>query len=94
MPGENGKGTFMMENDEKAKEYEQIAGELLVEDQLKLFAAIIRLTFPNGMGSFVKSLTAFLHGADERAQPVKMRLKKSPSPSPDSSAVDSPPTMQ
>jgi hypothetical protein len=81
-------------NDEKTKEYEQVAANLLVEDQLKLIAAIIGLTFPNGMASFVKSMTAFLVGTDERAKPVKMRLKRSPSVSPDSSAADSPPTMQ
>ena len=81
-------------NDDKTKEYEQVAANLLVEDQLKLIAAIIRLTFPNGMGSFVKSMTAFLIGTDERAKTVTMRLKKSPSPSPDSSVADSPPIMQ
>jgi hypothetical protein len=81
-------------NDEKTKEYEQVAGNLLVEDQLKLVAAIIGLTFPNGMASFVKSMTAFLVGTDEREKPVKMRLKQSPSVSQPSSAEDSPQTMQ
>jgi hypothetical protein len=76
------------------EKYEQVAGNLLVEDQLKLFKAIVGLTFPNGIGSFVTALTEFLAGTDERAKPVKMRLKQSPSQSQSSSAEDFPPTMQ
>jgi len=78
-------------NEEK---YEQHAAKLMVEDQLKLVKAIIGLTFPNGMDSFVKTMTAFLVGTDEREKPVRMRLKKSPSQLQPSSAADSPPTMQ
>ena len=78
-------------NDEK---YEQHAANLMVEDQLKLVKAIIGLTFPNGIISFVTTLTAFLAGTDERDKPVTMRLKQSPSISQSSSAEDSRQTMQ
>jgi hypothetical protein len=82
-------------NDEQ---YERQAASLLVEDQLKLVKAIIGLTFPNGVTSFVTmiatTITAVLVGSDERAKPVKMRLKQSPSTSQPSSVADSPPTMQ
>jgi hypothetical protein len=75
------------------EKYEQHAGTLLVEDQLKLLKAIIGLTFPNGMTSFVETVTALL-GAGEGEKPVKVRLRTSPSPSPLSSDADSRPTMQ
>src|SRR5262245_15375673 len=78
-------------NDEK---YEQHAAKLDVEIQLKLVKTILGLTFPNGVSSFVTMITAFLAGPDERAKPIKMRLKKSPLPSQPSSVEDSPPTMQ
>src|SRR4029077_3987059 len=64
------------------QKYEQHAGTLLVEDQLKLLTAIIGLTFPNGMTSFVETVTALLLGAGERGKPVKVRLRTLPSPSP------------
>jgi len=75
-------------------EYEQAAAKYLVEDQLKLIAAIIRLTFPNGLSSFVKTMMELLSGTDERAKPIKMRLKQSPLPSQPSSVEDSHPNMQ
>lgn len=72
------------------EKYEQHASTLLVEFQLKLVKAIIGLTFPNGLISFIETMTALVSGADEGAKPViKVRLKKSPSPSPPSSDADS-----
>jgi len=78
------------------EKYEQHAGKLLVEDQLKLLQAIIGLTFPNGIASFVETLATLVTQADEgeKQKPVKMRLRKSPSPSPPSSGEASRPTMQ
>lgn len=75
--------------------YEQHAAKLLPEYQLKFLTSIFRLTFPNGIGSFVEALTGLIGGTDERAKPVKVRLRKSPSPS--SPSADEPashPTMQ
>ena len=74
--------------------YEQHAGTLLVEDQLRLLKAIIGLTFPNGLTSFIETVTALLAGAGEGEKTVKLRLKKSPLPSPPSSDAVSRPTMQ
>jgi len=76
------------------EKYEQHGATLLVEDQLKLLKAIIALTFPNGMTSFMETVTALLTGAGEGGKPVKVRLRKLPSPSPPSSDADSRPTMQ
>jgi hypothetical protein len=76
------------------EKYEQRAGELLVEDQLKLVQAIIGLTFPNGITSFVEMLTALVTRADEGEKPVKVRFRNWPLPSPPSSAAASPPNMQ
>jgi hypothetical protein len=73
------------------EKYEQHAGTLLLDHQLKLVQAIIGLTFPNGLTAIVEAMTA-LAGKEERV--VKMRLRKSPSPSPPSSDGASPPTMQ
>lgn len=76
------------------EKYEQHAATvLLLEDQLRLVIAIIRLTFPNGFGFFVE-MVASLSGAGEEAKVWKVRSKKSPSPSPPSSGEDSLPTMQ
>jgi hypothetical protein len=76
------------------EKYEQHAATmLLLEDQLKLVIAIIRLTFPNGFGFFLE-MAAALGAAGEEAKVYKVRLKKSPSPSPPSSGEDSRPTMQ
>ena len=67
------------------EKYEQRASELSVDDQLDLVNAIIRLTFKKGPVSFVEKLTALLMGADEGVNPVKVRLRRSPSPSQPSS---------
>ena len=76
------------------EEYEQRAASLLPEQQLKFIRAIFGLTFPNGIGSFVEELTTLIGGASEGAKAVKVRLKRSPSPSPPSSEADSLPTVQ
>lgn len=77
------------------EKYEQHAQKLSVEDQLKLVKAIIGLTFPNGLSSFITTVTALLAGVEEGAQPIiKVRLKTSPSPSPLSSDADSRPNLQ
>ena len=76
------------------EKYEQHAGTLLVEYQLKLLQAIIGLTFPEGIASFVETLAALVTRADERAKPVTVRLRKSLSPSPASSDAASHPNMQ
>jgi hypothetical protein len=73
------------------------ANSFLMEDQLKLIIAILGLTFPNGIGSFMERLTQALSvvGAPEGAQkPIKLRLRPSRSTSPNSSDPDSLPTMQ
>jgi hypothetical protein len=77
------------------EKYEQHARTLLVEYQLKLVKAILGLTFPFGLTSFIEMVTALLLGTDEGAKPViKVRLKKSPSPSRPSSDADSRPNLQ
>jgi hypothetical protein len=76
------------------EEYELRGGMLLVEDQLNLLKAIIGLTFPNGIVSFVERLTTFITSADEGAKPIKVRLRKSPSPLQPSSDAASRPNMQ
>src|SRR5215475_13648946 len=68
------------------EEREKRAGNLLVEDQLKLVTAIIGLTFPNGFGSFIEQLTALIsRSADEGIKTYKVRLRKSALPSQPSS---------
>ena len=74
--------------------YEQRAGALLAEDQLKLLRAIIGLTFPEGLISFVETLTKFLTRADEGEKPVTVRLRKSRLLSQVSSAAASRPNLQ
>jgi hypothetical protein len=76
------------------EKYEQHARTLSAEDQLNLFTATIRLTFPNGIVSFVEKLTTLITSADEGAKPIKVRLRKSPSPLPPSSDAASHPNMQ
>jgi hypothetical protein len=76
------------------EKYERHAAELLVEHQLKFLKAIIGLTFPNGIVSFVEAVTALLQEADEREKPVTVRLRKSPLPLQPSSDTDSRPIMQ
>jgi hypothetical protein len=80
------------------EKYEQHASDaLLLEDQLKLVVAIIGITCPNGIGFFgelVANLAAKLGMSNEEAKTAaKVRLKKSPSPSPLSSDADSHQTM-
>lgn len=74
--------------------YEQRAAALLPEQQLQFIKAIFGLTFPNGLRSFAENLMGLVGGTGERAKPIKMRSKKSPLPSPDSSGADSHPTLQ
>jgi len=75
--------------------YERHAAKLLPEHQVKFIKAIFGLTFPNGIGSFVTELTSLIGGADEGAKTVKVRLRKSPSPSsPSDDAPASRPTLQ
>lgn len=76
------------------EEREKRAGNLLVEDQLKLITAIIRLTFPNGFGSFIEHLTGLMSRADEGPKIYKVRLRKSGSPLQPSSDTDSRPNLQ
>ena len=76
------------------EKYEQHASVLSVEYQLKLLSAIIALTFPNGVASFVEMVTALIAPADEGVKPIKVRLRKSPSPSQPSSDADSRPNLQ
>jgi hypothetical protein len=74
--------------------YEQHAAKLLPEHQMKFLKAIFGLTFPNGIGSFVEDLTGLIGGAGEGAKTVKVRLRKSPSPSSPSDDADSHQTLQ
>jgi hypothetical protein len=75
--------------------YEQHAARLLPQHQLKFLRAILGLTFPNGIGSFVEELTGLIGGGGEGAQKtIKLRSKKSPSPSSPSSDAASHPTLQ
>ena len=74
------------------EKYEEAAGRLLVEDQLKLVKAIWALTLPNGIGPLMETVTALMTGPAEKT--VKVRLTKSPSESPPSSGPESRPTMQ
>ena len=75
------------------EKYEQHAGTLLLEDQLRIVKAIIGLTFPKGFGFFVEVL-ASLTSADEGAKVVKVRLKQSPSSLQPSSDAASRPNLQ
>lgn len=75
------------------EKYEQHAANLLVEHQLKLVKAIIGLTFPNGLTSFVETVTQLLPSAGE-GKVYTVRRRKSPSPSQLSSDAASRPNMQ
>ena len=80
--------------DEKS---EAIVASFSIEDQFKLLNAILRLTFPNGLGSVmqeVETMARLLGGATEVPKAVKTRLKQSPSPLQPSSGEDSRPPMQ
>lgn len=77
------------------EKYEQFASKLLVEYQLDLITAIVGLTFPNGLLSFVQKMATLMAGAGEgEKKPVTVRLRKSLSPSPPSSDEVSLPIMQ
>jgi hypothetical protein len=77
-------------DDEK---YEQFANDqLALEDQVKLATAIIEATCPNGYGFFLEVI-AKLTRQSEEAKIHKIRLKKSPSPSPPLSGPASHPIM-
>jgi hypothetical protein len=76
------------------EKYEQHASTLLIEYQLKLVKAIIGLTFPNGLGSFIEAMMTLMIGAVDEQKVIKVRLRKSPSPSQPSSEVASRPNMQ
>ena len=71
------------------EKYEQHAGTLLAEYQLKLVKAIIGLTFPSGVGSFIEAMMTLMIGAVDEQKVIKVRLRKSPSPSQPSSDVAS-----
>lgn len=79
---------------------EKIASDLLAEQQLELIAAIFRLTFPNGLVSFIEKLGTLMSGAHEGEKatpqgPVRVRLaKRSPFVSPPSSDMDSRQNLQ
>jgi hypothetical protein len=79
------------------EKYERHAQGYLPEQQLKLVAAIYRLTFPNGIGPFVEVLTGLVRGKDEGA-PATIKLRSSKSSRSLSSLSDgaqaSSPTMQ
>jgi hypothetical protein len=74
--------------------YEHHAAKLLPEHQMKFLKAIFGLTFPNGIGSFVEELTGLIGGAGEGPKTVKVRLRKSLSPSSPSADADSHQTLQ
>lgn len=78
--------------------YEQRALNLPLQQQVKFLKTIFKLSFPNGLGSFVEELTGFmgsLTGPDEgAAKPIKMRSRNSRSVLPPSSDEASHPTMQ
>jgi hypothetical protein len=78
--------------DEKYEQYADTA--FLLEDQLKLVTAIIGITFPNGFGFLDETVKRFTGAAGGGAKTYKVRLRKSPSPSPPSSDAASRPNMQ
>jgi hypothetical protein len=74
---------------------ETIAGQFLIEDQMKLLKTIFWLTYPNGLGAFMEAMAGLVTGPiSESDKPVKVRLKKSPSASPILSDTGSLPAMQ
>ena len=73
---------------------ERIAGSFLVEDQIKLYKAIVGLTFPNGAAPVMEAIASLMTGATGEAQPVRVRLKKSPLELQPSSDADSPQIIQ
>lgn len=81
---------------------ERAATNMTLEQQAKFLTAIWRVTFPNGIGSFVEAMTILINnmfGMGEGAKPIKIRsrniLRTSRSPSsPSAGEPVSPPTMQ
>lgn len=75
---------------------ERFANSFIVEEQVQLFNAIMGLTFPNGLISFMEAMGGLMTGgkADEPQKSRRVRLKTSPSASPPSSDADSRPNMQ
>jgi hypothetical protein len=59
---------------------EAVAGKLAIDAQADLLAAIIRLTFPAGLGPFVDKLTA-LGGILDAAPSATAQASSSPKPS-------------
>src|SRR5262245_12867039 len=76
------------------EKYEQHASQLLVEYQLPLVAAIIGLTLPNGHGPLVEAMEKLNLGGTNESKYIKVRLRKSPSPSQLSSDAGSRQIMQ
>lgn len=81
------------------EKYEEIGAHLIAEDQGKLLHAILGLTFPNGISSFIEVMKATMSGLmnGTRAntkQFGKLRSRGSRSPSQSSSTEDSRPMMQ
>lgn len=78
------------------EEYEKAFGTMPAENQLRLLAPIWRLTFPNGLEAFMAAIAAFaMVGADDLLEkPVRVRLRKSPPQSPNSSDTVSRQTLQ
>ena len=73
---------------------ERIANSFLLEDQVRLFNAIMGLTFPNGLTSFVETVTALLPGVVVEEKVYTVRKKNLRSPSQPSSDAASPPNLQ
>jgi hypothetical protein len=69
------------------EKYEQAAARLQPAYQLKLLRAILGLTFPNGIGSFVTEMTELM-GAVGGAKKPTFRLRSRQSPSTSSQSVD------
>jgi hypothetical protein len=59
---------------------EAVAGKLAIDAQADLFAAILRLTLPAGLGPFVEKLTA-LGGILDAAPSAMAQASSSPKPS-------------
>jgi len=79
------------------EEYEKRAAALSLDEQLTLIEAIMELTFPNGIGSFIDRLTAIANrasGGAAKQKIVKVRLKQSPTASQLSSDTVSRQNMQ
>src|SRR4051812_42036135 len=56
------------------EKYEQHASTLLVEYQLKLLKAIIGLTFPNGVTSFIEAVMTLMIGVVDEEKPKVIKV--------------------